>query len=132
MGNYLRKEAYSGQWRRVRAAFERLSDATERLRISEPRSALESHPSLPVGVPLSLQSVIAVTDHLLDEQAKYALSALAAFAPGFSEEAAWEVSSVEVLDVLIDVGLLESNNNGFYTLHPTIADYARVRFSQQL
>src|SRR5205085_2407592 len=69
MGNYLRKQAYSGQARRVHAALKRLSDAGERLQLSEPHGPVESHPSLSTDTSLSLQSVIAVTDQQLSEQA---------------------------------------------------------------
>lgn len=131
MGNYLRKQAYSGQTRRVHTALKKLSLIEERLQISEPHGPVNSHTSLPAATPLSLKSVIAVSDQLLDEQARDALYALSVFPArpnSFSEEAALAVTncSVEELDVLIDVGLLESTGSGRYTLHQTIADYARV------
>ncbi|HEX6482332.1 MAG TPA: tetratricopeptide repeat protein [Ktedonobacteraceae bacterium] len=131
MGNYLRKQAYSGQTRRVHTALKKLSLVEERLQISEPHGPVERHTSLPATTPLSLKSVIAVSDQLLDEQARGALYALSVFPArpnSFSEEAALAVAkcSVGVLDDLIDVGLLESNGSERYTLHQTIADYARV------
>jgi tetratricopeptide (TPR) repeat protein/transcriptional regulator with XRE-family HTH domain len=131
MGNYLRKQAYSGQVRRVHTALKRLSLIEERLQISEPHGPVNSHTSLPTSTPLSLKSVIAVSDQLLDELARGALYALSVFPArphSFSEEAALAVAdcTVEELDVLIDVGLLESNGSERYTLHQTIADYARV------
>jgi hypothetical protein len=54
------------------------------------------------------------------------LSAFPAKPNSFSEEAALAVSgaSVELLDDLIDAGLLESSAPGRYTLQQTIADYA--------
>src|SRR5438876_7243496 len=114
MGNYLRTQAYSGQPRRIHAALEQLSNATARLQLDEPRAPGERHPSLPVGTPLSLQSIIAVTDQQLGEQARSALYALSVFPAkpnSFSEEAALAVtaSAVEVLDELADAGLLESS-----------------------
>ncbi|MEO6892525.1 MAG: NB-ARC domain-containing protein, partial [Ktedonobacteraceae bacterium] len=129
MGNYLRKQAYTGQARRIHTALERLSSAEERLRISEPHGPVESHPSLTSETPLSLQSVFAVTDQLLSEEARAALYALSAFPPkpnSFSEEAALVIAacSVETLDALSDSGLLESSISDRYTLHQTIADYA--------
>lgn len=132
MGNYLRKQAYSGQPRRVQAAIERLSDAGERLRISEPSAPVERHSSLPAGTSLSLQSVIAVTDQQLDEQAHSALAALSVFPArpdSFSEEAALQVAdcTAATLDTLSDTGFLESIGPGRYTLHQTIADYARLQ-----
>ena len=132
MGNYLRKQAYSGQTRRVHTALKKLSLVEERLLISEPHGPVGSHTSLPTGTPLSLKSIISVSDQLLSEQAHEALSALSVFPAkpnSFSEEAALAVTDcpVGVLDELIDVGLLESNGSERYTLHQTIADYARVQ-----
>src|SRR5581483_3187102 len=134
MGNYLRKQAYSGQSRRIVAALQRLSNVEERLNISEPHAPVETHPSLPIETPLSLQSVIAVTDQQLSEEASSALYALSVFPPkpnSFSEEAALVVAActVDTLDVLSDAGLLESNSSGRYTLHQTIADYAHLHLT---
>ncbi len=134
MGNYLRKISYAGQVRRITAALERLSRAEERLQISEPHGPVEMHPSLPGETPLSLQSVIAVSDQQLDERARAALYTLAVFPPrpdSFSEEAALAVAdcSFEELDALSDAGLLESSGSGRYTLHQIIADYARLRLN---
>jgi tetratricopeptide (TPR) repeat protein/transcriptional regulator with XRE-family HTH domain len=135
MGNYLRMQAYSGQSRRIDTALERLSHAEERLRISEPRGPVERHPSLPELTPLSLQSVFTVSDQQLDEQARntlYALSVFPAKPNSFSEEAALAIAncSVDTLDTLFDAGLLESSVSGRYTLHQTIADYARTRLEE--
>ncbi|MBV9232337.1 MAG: tetratricopeptide repeat protein, partial [Chloroflexi bacterium] len=137
MGNYLRKQAYSGQSRRVRAALDQLSNVEERLQISEPRGPVERHPSLPANTPLSLQSVIAVTDQQLNEEARAALYELSVFPAKpntFSEEAALAVARcpVEVFDTLSDAGLLESSGSGRYTLHQTIADYARVHLKENV
>jgi tetratricopeptide (TPR) repeat protein/transcriptional regulator with XRE-family HTH domain len=130
LGNYLRLQSYSGQTRRIDAALARLSDAEGRLRISEPRGPAERHTSLPLDVPLSLQSVIDVTGQQLSPQVKVALLALSVFPPkpnNFSEKAALNIANCDVatLDMLIDTGLLESADASHYTLHQTIADYAR-------
>jgi tetratricopeptide (TPR) repeat protein/transcriptional regulator with XRE-family HTH domain len=135
MGNYLRMQAYSGQARRIDAALERLSNAEGRLLISETRGPVERHPSLPTDIPLSLQSVFAVTDQQLEEQARAALYALSVFPPKpntFSEEAALAVANCAVvtLDTLFDAGLLESSISGRYTMHQTIADYAQLRLEE--
>jgi tetratricopeptide (TPR) repeat protein/transcriptional regulator with XRE-family HTH domain len=131
IGHYLRMQAYSGQDRRLDAALEHLSNAEQRLQIIEPRAPVERHPSLPAGTPLSLQSVFAVTDQQLSEQARMALYALSVFPPkpnSFSEEAALTVANctVDTIDTLFDAGLLESSVSGRYTLHQAIADYARL------
>jgi tetratricopeptide (TPR) repeat protein/transcriptional regulator with XRE-family HTH domain len=130
VGNYLRLQAYSGQPRRIHAALKRLSDAEERLQISTPRGPAEQHPSLPSDVPLSLQSIIAVTDQQLSPKQRATLYALAVFPAkpqSFSEEVARKVAACtnEILDMLTDTGLLESASSDRYALHQTIADYAR-------
>ena len=83
------------------------------------------------GIPPSLYATIAVSDQQLSPQAHAALCALAAFPPkpsSFSEEEALVVSQqpAEVLDELWDTGLLETYGTGRYTLHQTVADYARA------
>lgn len=129
MGNYLRKEAYSGKARRIGAALERLAVAEERLLLREPHVPVERHTSLSTETPLSLQTVFEVTDQQLKGPERAALYALSVFPPkpnSFSEEAALAVANctVETLDALSDTGLLESSGTDRYTLHQTIADYA--------
>ncbi len=131
LGNYLRLQSYSGPARRVDAALARLNDAEERLYIGEPRGPTERHTSLQVDMPLSLHSVIDVTVQQLASDVKATLCALSVFPPkpgNFSEEAALYVADCDVvtLDALMDRGLLESADASHYTLHQTIADYARV------
>lgn len=132
MGKYLRSQQHGAQPRRIRTALERLQTAGERLRLTEPLSLLERPLGLAPSMPLSLQTVIALSDRQLEEQEQAALRALSVFPPkpgSFSEEAAVAVSNVpvETLDILSDAGLLESSGPGRYTLHQTIADYARIR-----
>ena len=134
IGKYLSVQVYSGQPRRLHAAVEHLRDAHTRLQLSETRSLAERHPSLTSGMTLSLQSVIAVSDQLLDEYTRSALRALSIFPAkpnSFAEAAALEVCQVpvEILDQLCDAGLLESNGPSRYMLHQTIADYARASLS---
>ncbi len=131
IGKYLLLQQYSGQPRRVHAAIKRMHTAAERLQLALPCAMLERSSSLPENTPLSLQSVIAVSDQRLTNSARTALYALSVFPAKpntFSEEAALAVSAQpsEALDELVDVGLLESAAPGRYTLHQTIADYAHV------
>lgn len=133
LGNYLRAQTHSGQPRRLRAALERLRRADERLRLAEPQALVGAHPSLSAGTLLSLQAVIGISDQQVSQQARTGLRALAIFPPKpntFSEHAAVAVSAlpVEILDELTDAGLLESSGPERYTLHQTIADYARAQF----
>ena len=132
LGHYLAAQAFTGQERRVQAALARLRDARARLVVSLPQPAADRFPSLPAGTPLSLQSAIAVSAERLSAEARAMLGALALFPPkpnSFAEEAALAVSAaaVETLDELWDAGVLESSGSGRYTLHQTIADYARAQ-----
>lgn len=130
MGYYLALQALSGQPRRLRAGIGALQDAQRRLQVSAPSRWQEHPPSLPRNIPLSLRAVIEVSDQHLSKQAHKVLCALAAFPAkpnSFSEEDAVAISqeSVEMLDELWDVGLLEASGPGSYMLHQTIIDYAR-------
>ncbi len=131
MGKYLGAQAYSRQPRRLRAALERLQQSEQRVRLSFSAAALGYAAQQEQAQSLSLQSVIAVSDHYLNQQAREGLRSLGVFPArpaSFSEDAALAVmgTSVEVLDTLCDVGLVESSGAGRYTLHQTITDYARV------
>ncbi len=130
MGRYLRFHAHSDQPRRIKAALEHLQDVKERLHLTQNISTTERSAELPIEISFSLQAVIALSNQQLTQEAKQALRALALLAPKpntFSEEAALAVmnSTVEMLDTLSDAGLLEASTT-HYTLHQTIADYARL------
>jgi tetratricopeptide (TPR) repeat protein/transcriptional regulator with XRE-family HTH domain len=132
MSNYLASQAFTGQARRLQAALTRLHDAEQRLRLSVPLAAGTHSPAQATAIPLSLHAAIAVSDQRLSALAHAALCDLAIFPPkpnSFSEEAALAVSAapVETLDELWDAGLLESGGSERYTLHQTIADYARAQ-----
>jgi tetratricopeptide (TPR) repeat protein/transcriptional regulator with XRE-family HTH domain len=132
MGNYLAAQAFTGQTRRLRDALTQLQKAERRLHVSVPTGSGKRPTSLPPDIPFSLHSVIALSDQRLSTQARVALRALSVFPPkpnSFSEEAALAVSAdaVETLDELWDAGLLESSGPGYYTLHQTIGDYARMQ-----
>ncbi len=131
IGNYLRLQGTSGQTRRVQAAMDQLRSIEMRLHLSEPRTPMDRHPSLPDEQSLSLNAVIAVTDqqlHLYTCSALYALSVLPCKPESFSEQVALAIAacSLDALDDLLDMGLLETGGDGRYTMHQTIADYARL------
>ena len=135
IGKYLRVQSATGQPRRLYAAMRQVYDTSHRLHLSEPLTPVDAHPSLPRGTSLSLHSIIAVSEQYIDEDARQALRMLAIFPAkpnSFSEEAALAVCQVpvEVLDTLCDAGLVESRGPRRYTLHQTIADYARVHLMQ--
>jgi tetratricopeptide (TPR) repeat protein/transcriptional regulator with XRE-family HTH domain len=140
IGNYLRTQQDSGEEQRVQAALRRLNDMAVRLRISEPHieadSPITRHPSLAPDTPLSLLSIIAVTDQLLDEKVRtvfYLLSLLPAKPDSFAEEMALALAdcSSDELDQLMDAGLLECTVGDRYLLHQVIADYARLHLSEE-
>ena len=135
VGKYIWMEAQSGQPRRVRNAFERLQSVEARFHLTEAQPVLERPPNLEPTTPWSLLSTIAVSDEQITEQGRTALRALSVFPAkpnSFSEEAAVAVCalSVEVLDHLVDAGLLENAGTGRYSLHQTIADYARMQMTE--
>lgn len=132
IGNYLRMQSYVSQDQHIASVLRRLSDTSERFNVSEPRGAVGQYPSLPNGTPVSLHTVIALTDQQLDAQTSQALHALSVFLPrpnSFSEEAALAVSecTVDTLDRLLDSGLLELSGSDRYSLHQTIADYSHLQ-----
>jgi tetratricopeptide (TPR) repeat protein/transcriptional regulator with XRE-family HTH domain len=131
MGSYLQVQAYTRQPRRVQAALEQLHQVDARLRLAEPCASVDRPPSLPSTTPLSLCAAIEVSDQRLDPAARAGLRALTVFPAKpntFTEAAAQAVCAAppDVLDALTDAGLLESGGWGRYTLHQTVADYARL------
>lgn len=132
IGNYLRVQTYSGQPRRVYAAFARLQQARDRLQLLEPRVALEHPAHFPGRTAISLQTTIEASERILEANAQhafYSLAVLPAKPDSFSEEAAVAVTDApaELLDRLIDTGLIEGCGPGRYALHQIIADYARSK-----
>jgi transcriptional regulator with XRE-family HTH domain len=132
MGKYLAAQTFTGQPRRLHAALAQLHETKYRLHMSIPTALRERPPSLPANIPLSLHATIAISDQRLSSQAHATLCALSIFSPKpntFSEEAALAVSQqeAEMLDALWDAGLLESSSPERYTLHQTVADYARLQ-----
>jgi transcriptional regulator with XRE-family HTH domain len=132
IGKYCQAHSYSGQQRRLRAALGRLQSAEERLRLSIRRTALERGGSEVGQVLISLETAITDSFARLDEQVHYTLCQLSVFPArpnSFSEEAALAVcgAPAEVLDALVDAGLLEVASPGRYTLHTTIADYGSLQ-----
>jgi len=129
LGNYLRQQSYNVPPRRTALALDYLDDIQARLQICDLHVQAEAHPSIASSVPISLQSIIEVSDRFLTPAARKTLYALSVFPPkpeSFSEEAALTIAActTQELDELINAGLLECNGNR-YRLHRIIADYAR-------
>ncbi len=131
VGRYLHIQEQSGQPRRLQAALERLcQNVQDRLYLAEPQIPWEHATSWPIGTALSLQATIELSIQHLPARARAALYALSIFPPkpqSFSEEAALSVcnTTTEVLDLLVDCGILECTQSGRYQVHQTIADYAQ-------
>ena len=88
-----------------------------------------------MGCRITLRQLIGTSLDLLSAASSTALLALSVFPPKpntFSEEAALAVTGAPIaaVDRLSDAGLLESSGPGRYTLHQTIADYARLALAQ--
>jgi transcriptional regulator with XRE-family HTH domain len=137
IGIYLQSRIYSGQPRRWRAALEQLKQAETRLQLALPRTILERQKGLPLDAPISLQAAIELSYQRLTPATQQALTALATLPakPGsFSEEAALALPRVTLdsLDNLLDIGLLESSGLERYTLHQTIVDFVRYRMQDQM
>jgi len=115
----------------LREVLAQLQDTQERLYLSMPTPFRQDWPSLAETVPLSLYAAIAICSQRLSPEARIVLYALTIFPPkphSFSEEAALIVSqqSIETLDELCDMGLLESWKARRYSLHQTVVDYTRA------
>jgi transcriptional regulator with XRE-family HTH domain len=128
MGNYLSQQARHQQRRRVQSALKQLQRAKYRLQLEQLQT---SNGHVPDGTSHTLKAVIGLSETILEEPERCALAALSLFPArpaSFSEAAALAVTAapVEVLDRLVDVGLLESQGTDRYSLHQTIADYART------
>ncbi len=132
IGRHLRKLGQTAQARRLREAVAELHQAETRLQLVQLQSPLEQRSDLPPDAPLSLQTIIGISDAALTLEARQALRALALFPPKpntFSEAAALAVSGVSLaeLDALADSGLVEELPPDRYTLHQTIHAYAHLQ-----
>ena len=130
IGTYLQKEASHDQKRRLQKALDKLHKTEEIFKIENPSGPFEEY------VSLSLETVIGISDEALDEVSQRTLRALSVFPPKpntFSESAALAVSAEpsETLDTLVDYGLLETSEDSRYTMHQTIADYAKKNLSNK-
>lgn len=104
-----------------------LRDVSARLKLQMAADPLSSS-----GTPLSLQASIELSDAALTGPARQAFYALTIFPPKpntFSLEAGTAVcaASGSVLDELVSAGLVERLENGRFTLHQAIHDYAHLK-----
>ncbi|HLZ62738.1 MAG TPA: tetratricopeptide repeat protein [Ktedonosporobacter sp.] len=134
IGNYLRIQGYSHQPGRLAAAMKRLHAIDARFQLEEVQGPADYSTSPSDRSAISLKATIDLSVQQLTDPVRRALFALSIFSAKpntFSEEAALAVicSSAETLYDLTDNGLLEPCNGDRYTLHQTIADYARLHLA---
>ncbi len=132
IGKHLYSYERLKQPRRIKNVLKQLHEPVSRLQVKQPQSIIDHHPSISPDQPLSLETTIRVSYQQLSLKEKKMLQALAVLpvkSNSFSEETALAVThqSVKELDALYDAGLLEIYSPGRYTLHQTIADYARMQ-----
>jgi tetratricopeptide (TPR) repeat protein/transcriptional regulator with XRE-family HTH domain len=132
MSKYLGSNASTRQPRRLQAALTHLQDTEQRLRLRVPQAPIDRPLTLPAGIEVSIESVVAVSDFLLPPPARNALrslSILPAKPTLLTRETALAVAGVpvEILDILCNAGLLERYGTEHYMLHTLIADYAKAQ-----
>ncbi len=130
IGGYLRREAYSGQSRRLAQAIERLGAIEQVLDMSGPSSVLEARGNLDPAVGLTLRRLIELSEAALSPGGVRALRALALHPPkpsSFPEMAALAIleDDASALDELVDMGLLEVVGEARYSMHIAINTYGR-------
>lgn len=136
VGRGVRLSSAGGQRRRLEAALEHFIQPESRLRLKLPHPPLthDARSLEEVGVPwsLSLEAVIRQSERRLSSEVQEALRALSVLPTKpicFSETAALAVSGqgVHALDSLLDAGLLERADDGWYWLHQAIGEYAGLQ-----
>jgi hypothetical protein len=129
IGVALADKAGHAQW--VQEEIERLSAAEARLGLAED----EARPGLE-GVPGTLRAIVEVSVTALEPEVRGAFAMLGAFAPkpaDFAREATFAVWEVEEavgdawLRRLVERGLLETLENGRFTLHQVLGAVAEAR-----
>ncbi|EFH86080.1 tetratricopeptide repeat protein [Ktedonobacter racemifer] len=136
IGSYLLIQTRHQQSRRTQQALSRLKQVEHRLSLTQPGIRISRLGSDALHeTDVSLQAVIEMSISILEKTEREALYALALFPPKpntFSEEAALAVAATvpEVLDRLVDVGLLEVHEHERYQLHQSIIDYAHMNSAE--
>jgi len=130
IGGYLRREAYSGQSRRLAQAIDRLGAIEQVLDMSGPGSVLEGRDNLDPAAGLTLRRLIELSEAALTPGGVRALRALALHPPkpsSFPEMAALAIleDDASALDELVDMGLLEVVGEARYSMHSAINSYGR-------
>ena len=132
MGKFLASSASTQYPWPLQVTLMQVHDIQDHLRLSMPIAPGQQLLNFAEIAPFSLYAAIAMCTKQLSREALATLSTLAIFPPkphSFSEEAALVVSQQprEMLDELCNAGLLECWGSGRYSLHQTVAHYARTR-----
>ncbi len=136
IARHLQVQAYTRQPQRIQRALNALRKTEQRLYMKIPRSLMDLPSNLPASASFSLYSVIAVSEQESTPLTRTLLRRLAilhAKPNSFSEELVEALlpDAYEPLNNLVDIGLVESYSQGRYTLHQTIADYARINMQAE-
>lgn len=131
-GQYLQEAAFTGQPRRVRDALGRLQESLFRFSLADKSAVLDGAQPM----QRSLSAVLNETLDALSPDARLALPGLGTLAHKphtFSEDTLLAVcqTSTAVCDELVNFGVIDVANDDRYTMHQTLADYLRSRFSQR-
>ena len=137
MGKFLASSASTQYPWPLQVTLMQVHDIQDHLRLSMPITPGQQFLNLAKMAPFSLYAAIAMCTKQLSREALATLCTLAIFPPkphSFSEEAALVISQQprEMLDMLCAAGLLECWGEERYSLHQTVAHYARVRAKSQL
>lgn len=131
LGRYLRLQTLFGRRAQLATTLNRLRTAEERLELAEEQAPLDRHPSLPLGVPLSLRAVIGLSVEQLGTAGSEVLASLSMFVPKpntFSEPAAAAVTAApaDAISALIEAGLVEAIGTDRLAIHQAVHDFASV------
>lgn len=128
IGKHLQIASRSGQPRRLLSTLKRFTERSARLQLTFPVFPAEYSSTTNKSSVHSLEEMIASIDHILSSHAQAALHLLPLLPTrpdSFSESAALAIinTTVEVLDELVDKGMIESHSPDHYTIHQLIHDY---------
>jgi tetratricopeptide (TPR) repeat protein len=131
IGGYLRREAYSGQSRRLAGAIEQLRAIDQVLEVPGSHSAKEGRADLAPGEALTLRKVIELSEAVLSPAGVTSLHELALHPPkpaSFPEAAALAIleHGASAMDELVDMGLLEVVGDERYSMHSAINAFGRL------
>ncbi len=132
IGKHLQIVMRSGQPRRLYSTLSRFKERSTRLQLPRPFFEAADPARASKSRISTIEEKIALSDRFLSSSARSALESLSLLPvqpSSFSEAAALAVAatSVDVLDELVDKGMIESHSPGRYMIHQLILDYSLER-----